>query len=158
MGRAMRIYGTDHAVSVSSMGGSDTVIAEVGEQEVEVSIEDAARALVEEFGEVPRTDALFGNSVPRRLAEFYDHPLRGLFRVRPNSEGVLLYAECRRLGGRPAVEVPTLDPEIIDESADFPGVSPPSHTFEELVDEFGLASRQKGENTYVYLPGGGDSE
>lgn len=100
------------------------------------------------------TTEVRGVELPDRLADFATHDLSGLFAVRPESEGVLYYSSCTRVGGRPAVEIPFPGdgPHIVDESGEAPGVSPPGKTFDQLVREHGLAYEIKSNHAYVYVP------
>lgn len=95
-----------------------------------------------------------GQEVPKPLGEFYQDPLRGLFAVRPGSgrDGVLLYDECSRVGGRAAVEIANDEPQINDESDVAPEVEPPRATFDQLVQEYGLTYEVREGHTYVYVP------
>lgn len=96
-----------------------------------------------------------GAEVPKPLGEFAEDDLAGLFAVRPDGEGVLVYESCSRVGGQPAVEVPHADPHIVDESKDAPpewDVQPPGKTFDQLVREYELVYEVVENHTYVYVP------
>lgn len=97
------------------------------------------------------TQEVRGVELPKPLAEFATDDLSGLFAVRPDSEGVLYYSSCSRVGGKPAVEIPIEEPRINDESH-YEGVSPPGKTFDQLVREYGLVYEVIENHTYVYVP------